>query len=207
MTAGRDEQLSDEQDWRLRATLDGSDDLDDLISRLCGHEEVLGSKVGGALPLGTVLSHDGEKLFAYASTRAGIDSTRSAIEGALHGAGRQADLRVSHWDEDVGEWRQVEPPLDDGERKLDDAHAIEAGRHETRTLTCVAGRLDRAMVEIDLVNYAKRRGLECTVAERRHLLSADLTFSVSGPASKLDEFAAYARRMVNSQGWHTGAGP
>jgi hypothetical protein len=138
--------------------------------------------------------------------RAGIDSARSAIEGVLRAAGRSADLLVSRWDEDVGEWRQIDPPLADWERKLDEAHTIEARRPETRTLTCVVGRLERAWLESYIVNYAQRQDLECTVAEDRHLLSAHLTFSVSGPAFKLDEFVGYARRVINSLRWTGGAG-
>lgn len=198
--------MTDGQDWRLRLVFDDAKSAGAVFDRLRGREEVLGSQVGGVLPFGVVLSRDGDTLFVYGSTRSGIDSARRAIEGVLRSAGHSAELRVSHWDEDIGEWRQVDPPLSDREQEAVDAHAAEAGRHATRTLSCVVGRLDRTLVEGPVLDFAARRGIDCAVEQEGHVFSVHLTFSVSGPAFKVDEVIDFARRVVSSQGWRGGAG-
>jgi len=189
------------RDWRLRVELDGATGVGDLLDRLRGgREEVLGSEIGGSLPFGVVLTRNGDVLFAYASTRSGVDGARRAIEPVARGAGFSADLRVSHWDSHVKAWRQVDPPLSGEERELDEVLAREATRHETRELSYLVRRLDRARVESLILDFAQRRGLDCTVEDKRRLLSIHLTFSVSGPASMLDEFVNYARHVVKSHG-------
>jgi hypothetical protein len=111
-----------------------------------------------------------------------------------------ADMRVSHWDGYVRAWRQVDPPLSGRDRELDEAVAREAARHETRELSYLLRRLDRARVERLILDFAQRRGLDCAVEDERRLLSVHLTFSVRGPASMLDEFVDYARHVVKSHG-------
>lgn len=200
--------MTDDQDWRLRLAFDDAKAAGAVFDRLRGHEKVLGSEVGGVLPFGAVLSHDDDTLFVYASTRSGVDSARRAINGVLHTVGDRADLRISHWDEDVGEWCQVEPPLSGEEQELADAHAREARRHETRTLSCIVGRLDRTLVEGPILDFAQRRGLDCAVEREGHVFSLHLTFSVSGPAFKVSEFIDFAGRVVSSQRGNVGgAGP
>jgi hypothetical protein len=116
-------------------------------------------------------------------------------------------VRVGRWDEGLREWRQVDPPLNGQEHELDDARAHEASRQETRELSCLVGRLDRPLVQGPLLDLAHRRGLDCTVEEKRRLLSVRLTFSVTGPVYKLDEFADYMRSVVRSNRFGVGAGP
>ena len=196
-----------DQDWRLRAAFDVPTGVADVFERLRGRERVLGSEVGGLLPFGTVLSRRNDVLFVYASSRSGIDGARTAIERVARAVGLSADVRVGRWDEGLREWRQVDPPLAGQEHELDDARAREASRQETRELSYLVGRLDRPLVEGPLLEYAQRRGLDCTVEEKRHLVSVRLTFSVTGPAYKLDEFADQARYVVRSnQNWFT-SGP
>lgn len=198
--------MAESQDWRLRLVFADAKGASAVFDRLRAHEEVLGSEVGGVLPLGVVLSRDGDTLFVYGSSRSGVDGARRAIDGVLQSAAQSAELRVSHWDEDIGEWRQVDPPLSDTEQEAVDAHAAEAERHQTRTLSCIVGRLDRSLVEGPILDFAARRGLDCTVEQEGHVFSVHLTFSVSGPAFKVDEVIDYARRFVNRQNWMGSAG-
>jgi hypothetical protein len=196
-----------DQDWRLRAAFDVPHGVADVFERLRGRERVLGSEVGGLLPSGAVLSRRDDALFVYASTRSGIDGARLAIERVARAIGLSADVRVGRWDEGLREWRQVDPPLTGQEHELDDARAREASRQETRELSYLVGRLDRPLVEGPLLDYAQRRGLDCTVEEKHRLLSVRLTFSITGPAYKLDEFADHARYVVKcNQNWFT-SGP
>jgi hypothetical protein len=116
-------------------------------------------------------------------------------------------MRVGRWDEGLREWRQVDPPLAGQEHELDDARVREASRHETRELSCLVGRVDRPLVEGQLLEFAQRRGLDCTVEAKRYLVSVRLTFSVTGPAYKLDEFADQVRYVVRWLNWFTSHGP
>lgn len=196
-----------DQDWRLRAAFDVPNGVADVYERVRDRERVLGSEVGGLLPFGVVLSRRDDALFVYASTRSGIDGARLAIERVARAIGLSADVRVCRWEEGLRAWRQVDPPLAGQEHELDDARAREASRQETRELSCLVGQLDRPFVEGPLIDFAQRRGLDCTVEEKRRLLSVRLTFSVSGPAYKLDEFADQVRYVVRSQLSWAASGP
>jgi hypothetical protein len=195
--------MSDTQEWRLQATPAGSGGLGELVKRLSGGEEVLGTRVG-ALPLGVDLTHDGDTLFAYAPSKATVDRARSAIAAALSATGREAAWRVCRWDEELDEWRQIEPPLDDAARERKEARVAAARRHETRTFTCTTGRFAREVVEAGVLDYASRQGIDCTVAEERHLFQAQLAFTASGPAFKLADLEQFAhqeaRRMQMDYG-------
>lgn len=194
--------------WRLRATFDPPNGIATVFERLRSRERVLGSEVGGLLPSGTLLSRRHNTLSVYASTRSDIDLARMAIERVARTAGLGADVCVSRWDETVRAWRQVDPPLDGQEQELDEARALEAIRQETRKLSYLVPWTARAHVEGPLRDLAQRQGLDCAVEEKRRLLGVYLTFSVTGPAYKLDEFAEYARFVVNSNDiGFTAAGP
>jgi hypothetical protein len=160
------------------------------------------------LPSGTALSRSHDALVVYAATRSDIDLARMAIERVARTAGLSADVCVSRWDERVRAWRQVDPPLDGQEQELDDARAREAIRQDTRELSYLVAWTVRAHVEGPLRDLAQRQDLDCAVEEKRRLLGVYLTFSVTGPAYKLDEFAEYARFVVNSNDiGFTAAGP
>ncbi len=196
-----------DQDWRLRAAFDVPHGVADVFERLRGRERVLGSEVGGLLPVGVVLSRRDDALFVYASSRSGIDGARMTVERLAHAVGLGADISVSRWSEGLGAWRQVDPPLTGPDDERDDPREREAMREETRELSCLVGRLDRPLVERPLRDFAQRRGLNCTIEEKPRLLSVRLTFSVSGPAFKLDEFADYLRSVVRSNWFGGGTGP
>jgi hypothetical protein len=198
--------MPDDQNWRLQAKLDSRDGIEELVKRLSAHEEVLGASVNGALPPGVELSHEGDTLFAYASTKLSVDGARSAIRGVLGAERRNAEMRVSRWDADVEAWRQVEPPLTGEELARDEARALEAARHDTRTLKFLVGRIERSAVEAEIASYAEARGLDCTITHKNHVLLTRLTVTMSGPTSKLDEFEEYARSVVTRTSWG-GDGP
>jgi hypothetical protein len=196
-----------DQDWRLRAAFDVPNGVADVFERLRGRDRVLGSEVGGLLPVGVVLSHRDDVLFVYASTRSGIEGARMTVERAAQAAGLSADVSVSRWSGGLRAWRQVDPPLTGPEHEQDDPREREAMREEARELSCLVGRLDRPLVERQILNFAQRQGLVCTVEEKGGLLSVRLMFSVSGPAFKLDEFADYLRSAVRSNWFGGAAGP
>lgn len=195
--------LGDE--WRLQAAFGDARGAGELFERLHRREQILGNEVGGLLPSGVVLSHRGAVLFAYASTSAGVDAARSTIRRLADAAGIAADVRVSRWDRYVKAWCQVDPPLSGEDRELEEAHACEAARHETRELSYLVRRLDRSRVEGIILAFAHQRGLDCFVEAERRVLNVRLTFTVSGPASLVDEFADYAGDMIKSHGLPMGA--
>lgn len=188
----------------MQAVLDDAKRVGDVLDRLRGREEVLGSEVGGLLPFGVVLSRSGSTLLVYASTRFGVDSARRTIEGVAHAAGLKTDVRVSHWEGHARAWRQVDPPLSDRESESDEARSREAMRNETREFSFLVGRLDRVRVERLILDFAQRRGLACAVEEERRRFRVLLTFSVSGPAFMLEQFAHHADHVVRID-WSAGA--
>lgn len=198
--------MTDSQEWRLKAELHGSDEIDDVLDRLRGREQVLGTTVGGALPAGVDLTHSGSTLFVYAATRSTVDSARSAIESLLRTTEGRADIHISRWDTDVEDWRQVEPPLTGEARKLDEARVQAAQRPETRTLTFVVGPRERLAFVASATDFAREAELACDVAEARRWRRTCLTFTVSGPASKVDAFAARAHNEIKRMRWVPDAG-
>jgi hypothetical protein len=186
--------VTDEEDWRLRARLGEPTGLEHVVREVRRHDDDLAQDVREALAYGVVLTHDGNELFAYAPTRASIEAARTAIESVLRREQQAASIRICHWDEEAGEWRQVEPPLTGSAREAEAAQARAATRRETRTISCVAGRLERELFEADLTNYARGCGLDCRVVEHPHLLSTQIAFSLTGPVAAIDDFQAYATR-------------
>jgi hypothetical protein len=60
----------------------------------------------------------------------------------------------------------------------------------TRTYVVTLGRWVREEFEQSLTAWATRLGVSCEIVEHPHLLSSQAAFTVTGPAAKLDEFAA-----------------
>jgi hypothetical protein len=52
------------------------------------------------------------------------------------------------------------------------------------------GRWIREEFEQSLSGWAQELGVACDIVEHPHLLSSQVAFTVTGPADKLDEFAA-----------------
>jgi hypothetical protein len=123
--------VSGDQDWRLKAELDAVDTrgaLDHLLGRVRG-PDVIG-EVGAVVPHDVVITHDGKLLFAYAGNEAALTAARTAIESVLRRDGVNASIFVSHWDEDLDEWRQTDPPLTGEAKRIEDAEEVATMRAE-----------------------------------------------------------------------------
>lgn len=181
---------SSDQDWRLQAELHAGDPrsaLGGLLARLRGPDLV--DEIKDAAPRDAVITHDGKLLFAYAADERTLGAARTAVEGALRSDGISASIRISHWDQELDEWRQTDPPLSAEERQIDDTAVRQAETVETRTLVATTGRQIRSEFEQTMRNWAAELGVECTLFEHPHLLSTQVGFTVSGPRRKLDEFS------------------
>ncbi len=84
--------MADDQDWRLRAKVDGgAGALDHLLA-----------SVRGEAGADVAITHDGGNLlFAYTASRDEIVSTKSALQEAARRGAIEASIDVSHWDGDV----------------------------------------------------------------------------------------------------------
>ncbi|HMD52207.1 MAG TPA: hypothetical protein VKG62_05775 [Solirubrobacteraceae bacterium] len=191
--------MSDDQDWRLVLDLDEPADLDGLVGRVRGGEEGFEHDARHALGEDVVLTHDGSRFFAYASSEASIEGARGAIENVLNNEDRSAVIRVSHWDDGLRAWRQTDPPLTAAEEEREAAAAeerireagAEAVKPETRTVVSVVGKLVRRSFEQQMIAHAESLGLEIEVVEHPHLLSTQVAFKVTGRTSAVEEFVGY----------------
>lgn len=206
--------MSGEQDWRLKAELGqavgaGGDTggmggaegvggaLEHLLGRLRGglrgDSDAGGSKVvheaQAAIPHDVVLTHDGRLLFAYAADQETITATRRALESVLSHDEIKASIYVSHWDDALDAWRQIDPPSTGSERVREEATVRDAEAVETRTLVASSGKMIRAEFEQSMLAWAQQLGVQCETIEHPHLLTTQIGFTVTGPRRKLDEFA------------------
>jgi hypothetical protein len=182
--------VAEDQDWRLKAELDVLDTrsaLDDLLGRVRGPD--VASDVGAAVAHDVAITHDGTLLFAYAANEPALAAARSAIESVLSKDRVNASIFVSHWDEDLDEWHQTDPPLGGVAKQIDDAARRAAGALETRTMVASSGRQIRTEFEQIMVNWAQELDLKYEVIEHPHLLTTQVAFTVTGPKRKIDEFA------------------
>jgi len=182
--------VSEDQSWRLKAELEAADRrgaLDRLLGRLRGPDVV--HDVGAALGHDVVVTHDGSLLFVYAETEPALMAARAAIEGVLQRDGVEASMCVSHWDERLDEWRQIDPPLAGDEKRVDEAAQRDAEALETRTMVASAGKLVRATFDRSMLEWSQKLGLRCELIEHPHLLATQVAFTVTGPKRKIDEFA------------------
>jgi len=189
-----------QQDWRLAAELhvgDARNALEQLLGRL--RKPALVRELEASVPHDVVITHDGELLFAYAADQDTLASARSAIESVLARDGIDASVRIGHWDEQLDEWVQTDPPPSAGERQARAAAARDAETVETRTLVASAGRIVRTELERSLLGWAGELGIDCKIIEHPHLLSTQIGFTVTGPRRKLDEFA----RGLKAEEWAT----
>jgi hypothetical protein len=135
-----------------------------------------------------VITHDGTSVFAYAAGRPAIEQARSAIEAVLARDGIGAAASLSHWDERLDAW--VDP---DDDSPGSQAAERAATSPETRTLVVKVGREIREEFEQSMHNWADELGLRLEILEHPHMLDSQIAFTISGPARKLDEFAAGLR--------------
>ncbi len=182
--------MSEDQGWRLKAELDVEDTrgaLDRLLGRLRGPD--VAGEVGAAVGHDVVVTHDGRLLFAYAETEPALTTARAAIEGVLRHDGLEANIFMSHWDEELDEWRQTDPPLTGEAKRSVQAAERDAERIETRTMVASSGKLIRGEFEQTMREWAEKLSLECKIVEHPHLLTTQVAFTVIGPKRKIDEFA------------------
>jgi hypothetical protein len=192
--------VSEDQDWRLTAELDAEDRrgaLERLLARIRGRDLV--DEIEAELPHDVVVTHDGDLLFAYAATEQEIRAAREVIERVLEREGIDARIVLSHWDEELDEWIQVDPPPDPDEARREQAVERDAETVETRTLVASAGNLVRPSFEQSLMDWAQKLGLECKITEHPHLLTTQVLFTCTGPRRKIDEFA----RALKAEGTTT----
>jgi len=191
-----------EQDWRLQAELDVADTrgaLRTVIARLRGSDSDMLKEIEASVPHDVVITHDGNRLFAYAADELTLTAARRAIEAVLEKEAIAASVRISCWDTELDEWRQVDPPLSGEEALAAEAARRDAEAIDTRTLVASSGRLIRGEFEQTMRRCAQELGLECQVIEHPHLLSTQVAFTVTGPRRKLDEFA----RSLKAEEWAT----
>jgi hypothetical protein len=184
--------MTADQDWRLRA---------DLADPAGFHERLRGARhveheMEPLVSDEVVLSYDDDTLFGYANTQQAIMAARTAIEHQLASDGLSATLLVSHWDAELGElgdWHQVDPPLDGygreretREREEGTAEAARDERVETRTVAITSGRMVRNWFETTVADEAREAGVELSIVEHPHLLTTQIAFTLTGPTSKVD---------------------
>ncbi len=175
----------DERDWRLTGELSaaGGGQLHGLLARR--REAHAADDATAAVGPDVVVTHDGEKLFAYAATRTAIEDARAKLEEALARDGLDAELSLTVWSEELGQW--VDP---DAPQSVRDASAAAADATVTRTYVVTLGRWIREEFEQSLAEWARQLGVTYELVEHPHLLSSQAAFTVTGPARKVDEFAA-----------------
>jgi hypothetical protein len=186
--------MSDEQDWRLKVELDASVDAGKGVSHLFGHLRGGGDpdvvhELESAVPHDVVLTHDGKLLFAYAADEATLTATRQAIEGVLARESMKGNIFVSHWDEQLDDWRQTDPPPSVTDVQKQAAVERDGETVETRTLIATSGKAVRGTLEQSMAEWAEKLGVECTIIEHPHLLTTQVGFTITGPKHQLDEFA------------------
>jgi hypothetical protein len=189
---------SGEKDWRLQARI-GQDEarerLRELVGRLRAQDVV--DDVKESVGDDVVITHDGGSLFAYAAGEQSIRAAREAIDAVLGRDGIQAELRLSRWDAEHEEWRQVDPPMSEVTREALEREDRVGGAVETRTLVASAGRLVRGEFEQSMATWAEKLGLECEIVEHPHLLTTQIAFTVTGPKERVEEFA----KGLRAEGW------
>jgi hypothetical protein len=182
----------DQKDWRLQAALaldDPKPSLGSLLQRLRGGPAVIGEIESSVSP-DVVITHDGKLLFAYAASAPALARARAAIESALREDGVGASIHISHWDDELDDWRQIDPPLSESEQRDRERSDRAAAATETRTLVASVGREIRGDFERSLQISAAELGVECELVEHPHLLTTQVAFTVTGPHRKVAQFAA-----------------
>jgi hypothetical protein len=171
--------MPDDQNWRLKADLGSAHDLDEFLDRVRS-EPAGDTQIAGDV----VITHDGKDLFAYAASEGSIDSARAAIRSLTN-----ARIVISHWEQSVDDWIQVDPPLSGEAKRREEAGERDEGAQEHRTLVCSAGRMVRREIEQSMQESAGALGLKLQIIEHPHLLTCQVLFEVEGPKHKVDEFA------------------
>jgi hypothetical protein len=167
---------AEQQDWRLEAR---------VRAKSRSSLDHIADDTRAAVGPDVVVTMDGSVLFAYGATQSTVDAAREAIEDVLRRDRLDGSVLVSHWDPALEDWRQVDPPPS---AALEAEVAREAGRVITQTFVCVAGKLVRAQIERTMLESARIHGVQCEIAEHPHMLTTQVSFTVTGPEHRLDDF-------------------
>lgn len=179
----------DDRDWRLAGELTGSPGkgvLHALVEQLRDPEAI--RDIRAAVSDDVVITHDGDRLYAYASGRATIERARQTIEAVLDREGHAAQLALSHYSGELDEWVDPDSPATVAAER----NAATAAP-ETRTLVATVGREIREEFEQSIRTWADQLGLRCEIIEHPHLMDSQVAFTVTGPRRKVDEFASGLR--------------
>jgi hypothetical protein len=190
---------SDDKDWRLQAELAVAEPrapLHALVKRFRGPDVV--DEIEAGVAHNVVITHDGKLLFAYAADETLLASARRAIEDALRHDGIAASMRVSHWDEQLDDWRQIDPPATAEQTRVQAVAEQRATAVETRTIVASAGKLVRGEFEQSLRDWSQQLGVECQIIEHPHLLTTQVAFTVTGPTRKVEEFLQGVKAEENA---------
>ncbi len=190
--------MPEEQDWRLMAELEEPEDHHGLLDRVVHHVHGGYGKAADEADAGVgpdvAITHDGHRVFAYASSQSALASARESIAAACDHHGLTAAYVVGHWDDDLNRWRQVDPPETAEEAERTRTQNLDDETVETQTVVCSAGGTVRASLEQGLREYADRLGLECEVVEHHHVLQTQVAFKLTGPRRKIAEFRSALER-------------
>ena len=161
--------MPEAQDWRLMAELEGPEDHHGLLDRVVHHAHGVYGKAAdeahAAVGPDVAITHDGHRVFAYAGWQSALASARESIAAACDHHGLTASYVVSHWDDDLNRWRQVDPSETAEQAERTRTQELDDETVETQTVVCSAGGTVRASLEQGLREYADRLGLECEVVE------------------------------------------
>ena len=200
--------MPDEQDWRLVAELEEAEDRHGLLHRIRDEYGKAADEARAEAGEDVAITHDGHLLFAYAGSEAALVSAREGIAAACGHRGLTATYVVSHWDDDLDRWRQVDPPETAQQAEQTRAQDLEGETLETQTVVCSAGGTVRASLEQGMREYADRLGLECEVVEHPHLLQTQVAFRLTGPRRRIAEFRSAleqdSRRSIRADSFGTG---
>jgi acylphosphatase len=180
---------TEEQDWRLQAELE-VEDRQGLLNSLLGKlpRSSIAGEVKEKVGEDVVVTHDGRMVFMYAADEVTLGQARGALEWVLGEEGVKGEIRISHWDKKLDEWRQTDPAVTEEERRSVEVRERDGERLETQTLVAMVGKMIRVEFERSMVDWAKEVGVRCEVMEHPHLLDTQVGFTVSGPKRKVEEF-------------------
>ncbi len=194
-----------DQDWRLQLNLDEPTDAEAVLGQIRNDPSTNDHHDPGLLGDDVVVTHDGGRLFVYAANKDSLDTARKILESALSDGSPNMPVRVTHWDERLAQWHQVEPPLTpEEEQALSSTAEAKVERSttnepvESRTVMAVVGKLIRKQFEQQMISFAQNMGIECTVVEHPHLLSTQIAFTVTGSSSDVAAFARYLKNEARA---------
>ena len=176
--------MDDEQDWRLRVELADAAGFHGRLRGARHFERELEPLVADDV----VLSYNDDTLFAYANTQDALAELRRALEHQLASDGVSGAITVSHWDDDLGEvgdWRQIDPP-ESAAAEASEAQQPRAEAVVTRNYVVNSGRVVNEYFEQTALEDAREAGVELSFTEHPHLLTTQISFTLTGPAVQVD---------------------